>query len=149
MHHYGGGVGIPLDDAFALVRQQAQGVLVTLRRDGRPQLSNVLYLPGGDHSVRVSVTDSRAKTRNLRRDPRASLYVSRSDFFAYVVVEGEATLSPVAGEVDDPVVDELVEMYRSMQGEHPDWDEYRRAMVTEGRLVARMVAEYAYGMPGS
>ncbi len=130
------------------VSRQNRGVLVSLRRNGRPQLSNIIYLPGNDHSVRISVTDSRAKTKNLRRDPRASLYVSRDDFFAYVVLEGEVSLTPVASEVDDPVVEELVEMYRLMQGEHPDWDEYRRAMVSDGRLVARLEATYAYGMSG-
>ena len=142
-------MAVPLDEAFAFVSQRNQGVLVTLRQDGRPQLSNILYLPGDDYSVRVSVTDTRAKTRNLRRDPRAALHVSRQDFFAYVVVEGEASLSPVASGVHDPVVDELVEMYGLMQGEHPDWDEYRRAMVADRRLVARLRATSAYGMPGS
>ncbi len=142
-------MSISLDEAFGLVSQRNRGVLVTLRRDGRPQLSNILYLPADDHSVRISVTESRAKTKNLRRDPRASLYVSREDFYAYVVLEGEASLTPVAREVDDPVVEELVEMYRLMQGEHPDWDEYRRVMVSDGRLVARLVPTYAYGMPGN
>jgi PPOX class probable F420-dependent enzyme len=142
-------MGIAVDEAFAFVRQRNRGVLVTLRRDGRPQLSNIIYSPGEGHSVRVSVTQSRAKTKNLRRDPRASLYVSRDDFFAYVVVEGEVTLTPVARDVDDPVVDELVELYRGLRGEHPDWDDYRRAMVSEGRLVARLEASYAYGMPGT
>ena len=83
-------------------------------------------MPGSDHSVRISVTEGRAKTKNLRRDPRASLHVTRDDFFAYVVLDGEAALSPVAQTVDDPVVEELVEMYRLAQGEHPDWDEYRQ-----------------------
>jgi PPOX class probable F420-dependent enzyme len=142
-------MGIPLDEAFDFVKRRNQGVLVTLQRDGRPQLSNIIYSPGDDRTVRVSVTASRAKTHNLRRDPRASLYVSRDDFFAYVVLEGEVTLTDVARDADDPVVDELVEMYRSLRGEHPDWDEYRRAMVTDGRLVARLAATYAYGMSGA
>src|ERR1022692_1502702 len=81
-------MGIALDEAFAFVAQHRQGVLVTIRGDGRPQLSNVLYLASPDHSVRISVTDARAKTKNLRRDPRASLHVTRDDFFAYVVLDG-------------------------------------------------------------
>jgi PPOX class probable F420-dependent enzyme len=103
-----------MDLALALefVAAHRHGVLVTLRRDGRPQLSNIFYLAGPDGTVRVSVTDDRAKTANLRRDPRAQLYVTRDDFFAYVVLDGTASLSPVAGEIDDPVVDELVDMYR-------------------------------------
>jgi PPOX class probable F420-dependent enzyme len=137
-----------MDLALALefVAARRHGVLVTLRADGRPQLSNIFYLAGADGSIRVSVTDDRAKTVNLRRDPRAQLYVTRDDFFAYVVLDGTASLSPVAGEVDDPVVDELVEMYRLASGEHPDWNEFRRAMVTDGRLVLTLSAGRAYGM---
>ena len=74
------------------------------RRDGRPQLSNVVYALGGDDVIRISVTDGRAKTANLRRDPRASLHVSRDDFWAYAVVEGTARLLPVAGAPDDAEV---------------------------------------------
>jgi len=137
-----------LDQAFAFVAQHNKGVLVTLRGDGRPQLSNILYVAGSDSSVRISVTDSRAKTRNLRRDPRASLHVSREDFFAYVVLEGEAALTPVAKATDDAVVEELVDMYRLAQGEHPDWDEFRQAMVAQERLVVTLEATRAYGMLG-
>jgi hypothetical protein len=65
-----------------------------------------------------------------------------------VVLDGEAALSPVAQAVDDPVVDELVEMYRLAQGEHPDWDEYRQAMVSDRRVVLTLSATNAYGMLG-
>ena len=64
-----------LTDALHFIRDRKQGVLTTIRSNGRPQLSNILYLLGGDGVVRISVTDDRAKTKNLRRDPRASLYV--------------------------------------------------------------------------
>lgn len=141
-------MGLPLDEAFGFVTRHSRGVLATLRRDGRPQLSNVVYAPGPGHAVRVSVTDRRAKVRNLRRDPRASLSVSREDFFGYVVLDGEVSLSEVARSEHDPAVDELVALYRDLRGEHPDWDDYRRAMVSEGRLVATLTATYAYGMPG-
>jgi PPOX class probable F420-dependent enzyme len=133
-------------EAFTLVAANTQGVLVTLKQDGRPQLSNIIYATGPDHAVRISVTDERAKTNNLRRDPRASLHVTRQDFYAYVVLEGTVALSPVAGAPDDAVVDELVDMYRALSGEHPDWDEYRSAMVAQGRVVATLAAERAYGM---
>jgi PPOX class probable F420-dependent enzyme len=96
--------------------------------------------------IRISVTDGRAKTANLRRDPRASLYVGRSDGWAYVVLEGDVTLSAVASAPDDDAVGELVELYRSVQGEHPDWDEYRAAMVKDGRMVVRFTPTRAYGM---
>src|SRR5664279_1366584 len=84
---YLGAMGIDLDQAFAFAGQHRQGVLATLKRDGRPQLSNILYLARERYAVRISVTNGRAKTKNLRRDPRASLHVTRGDFFAYVVLE--------------------------------------------------------------
>ena len=130
----------------SLVRSRRQGVLVTLKRDGRPQLSNVSYTVGDDDVIRVSVTDSRAKTANLRRDPRASLHVTRDDFYAYAVVEGTATLTPVASAPDDATVDQLVQYYREVAGEHDDWDEYRRAMVADGRLLVELPIERLYGM---
>jgi PPOX class probable F420-dependent enzyme len=132
--------------ALEFVSARRRGVLITLRGDGRPQLSNIFYLAGPDGSVRVSVTDDRAKTVNLRRDPRAQLYVTRDDFFAYAVLDGTASLSPVAGAVDDPVVDELVDMYRLASGEHPDWDDFRRTMVADRRLVLTLAPSSAYGM---
>ncbi len=136
---------LTLDDAFSFVGQHNKGVLVTLRGDGRPQLSNILYLPGPDHTARISVTDSRAKTANLRRDPRGSLHVTSPDFWSYVVLDGTVDLSPVAALPDDAVVEELVEMYRLAQGDHPDWDEFRQAMVSQGRIVATLSATSAYG----
>jgi PPOX class probable F420-dependent enzyme len=120
-----------------------------MRRDGRPQLSNIIYVPDDDDTIRISVTESRAKTKNLRRDPRASLHVTREDFFAYVVLDGTVDLSSVATESDDTVVDSLVDMYRAARGEHPDWNEYRQAMVDEGRVLARLHVERAYGMLGA
>jgi PPOX class probable F420-dependent enzyme len=125
---------------------QRQGVLVTLRKDGRPQLSNVNYAWYQDEqTIKVSVTDDRAKTRNLRRDPRASFHVTSGDFWSYVVVDGYAELSAVAAEPHDAAVEELVELYQAVRGEHPDWDDYRAAMVRDRRLVVRLRAERAYG----
>jgi PPOX class probable F420-dependent enzyme len=135
-----------LDRALGLARDQRLGVLTTIKRDGRPQLSNITYAVGDDGLVRISVTDGRAKTRNLRRDPRASLYVGRSDGWAYVVLEGTAQLSDVATAPDDAAVEELIALYRQVQGEHPDWDDYRAAMVKDRRLVVRLRPERAYGM---
>ncbi|HEX7166082.1 MAG TPA: PPOX class F420-dependent oxidoreductase [Acidimicrobiales bacterium] len=134
-----------LDRALAAAASQRLGVLTTLKRDGRPQLSNVMFgIAGG--VVRVSITDTRAKTKNLRRDPRTSLYVGRPDGWAYVVLEGEADLSEVAGAPGDDTVEELVELYRSLQGEHPDWSEYRETMVNDLRLVLRLRPTHAYGV---
>lgn len=133
-------------DALAYARDRKKGVLVTLKADGRPQLSNVLCAVGDDDVVRVSITDSRAKAVNARRDPRVSLHVTSEDFWSYVVVEGRAELTPVAAAPDDATVDELVDLYRSLQGEHDDWDGYRASMVADGRLVLRLHPEHAYGM---
>jgi PPOX class probable F420-dependent enzyme len=124
------------------------GVLATVKRDGRPQLSNVNFHFDVDALlVRVSVVDGRAKVANLRRDPRASILVATPDGWSYAVLEGTSELSEVAADPGDSTVDELVEVYRLIRGEeHPDWDEYRTAMVTDRRLVLRLAVERAYGM---
>jgi PPOX class probable F420-dependent enzyme len=135
-----------ISDALDFMRERHHGVLTTIKRDGRPQLSNVTYVVGDDGTIRVSITDSRAKTKNLRRDPRASLHVAQSDFWAYAVVECDAELMPVAADPNDATVDALVEYYRSVMGEHGDWDEYRRAMVADGRLLVSLTPVHAYGI---
>ena len=132
--------------ALSYLRDRRNGVITTQRRDGRPQLSNIVYWLDDDGMIRVSATDGRAKTANLRRDGRASLHVTSDDFWSYVVVEAQAEVSPVAATPDDAFVDELVAYYRALNGEHPDWDDYRRAMVADRRLVLRLRPERAYGM---
>jgi PPOX class probable F420-dependent enzyme len=141
---------VPIDvpNALTFVRQHRIGALVTRRQNGDPHVSNILYVVGDDDAIRISITESRAKTRNLRRDPRASLYVTRPDFWAYVVMDGTASLSAPAHDPTDATVAALVDMYRSASGEHPDWDEFREAMVSEGRVVATFHPERAYGMLG-
>jgi PPOX class probable F420-dependent enzyme len=137
---------VELDEALAWARSRHQGVVVTRRRDGRPQLSNILFALDNEATARISVTDSRAKTKNLQRDPVASLYVPGESFWSYVVLDGNATLSRVASEPDDETVEELVVLYRAIRGEdHPDWGEYRAAMVSERRMVVRLRVESAYG----
>lgn len=123
--------------------------LATLKRDGRPQLSQVMYHFDPDTATfRVSVTDARAKTANLRRDPRATFLVAGGRW-EYLVIDGDATLSEVTREPNDAAGDALVDLYRVQAGEHPDWEEYRAAMVAEQRLVLSVVATHAYGMlPG-
>ncbi|MFD5073469.1 PPOX class F420-dependent oxidoreductase [Streptomyces sp. NPDC058371] len=136
------------DALLQLLSDHGGGVLVTLKRDGRPQLSNVshAYDPE-ERTVRVSITDDRAKTRNLRRDPRASYHVTSDDRWAFTVVEGTADLTPVAQDPHDETVEELIRLYRDVLGEHPDWDDYRAAMVRDRRLVLRLRVERAYGIP--
>jgi PPOX class probable F420-dependent enzyme len=132
-------------DLFAHTRI---GVLATLKRNGRPQLSVITYhfdLASG--LVRISITADRAKYKNLRRDPRASVQATRPDGWAYTVVEGTAELSPVAAARDDDTVEALISLYRDLQGEHPDWEDYRSAMVTDQRVLLSIRAEHVYGMP--
>ncbi|MER6436567.1 MULTISPECIES: PPOX class F420-dependent oxidoreductase [unclassified Streptomyces] len=136
------------DALLKLLSEYKGGVLTTLKRDGRPQLSNVVHAYSPDERVvRVSLTDDRAKTRNLRRDPRASYHVTSDDRWAYTVAEGTAELTPVAADPHDETVEELVRLYRDLMGEHPDWDDYRAAMVRDRRLVLRLHVERAYGVP--
>jgi PPOX class probable F420-dependent enzyme len=136
------------DKLLALIADNSLGVLATLKRDGRPQLSNVTYhFDPRALTIEVSVTEPRAKTRNLRRDQRASLLVSSEDGWSYAVAEGDAVLSAPAASVDDETVESLVSLYRNVAGEHPDWDEYRRAMVVDRRVLLALPIGHLYGMP--
>ena len=136
------------DKLLALIADNSLGVLATVKGDGRPQLSNVTYhFEPRALTIEVSVTEPRAKTRNLRRDPRASLLVSSDDGWSYAVAEGDAELSPPAASPDDATVDSLVALYRAIAGEHPYWDEYRRAMVIDRRVLWRLPIGHLYGMP--
>jgi PPOX class probable F420-dependent enzyme len=135
-----------LDDALAFARTTRRSVMATTRRDGRPQLSNVLHAVSDDGVIRVSTTAARAKYRNLSRDPWSALHVTRDDFFAYAVLEGAVELTPVIESIDDPGVDEHVEHYRVVVGEHGDWDAYRASLVDEGRTIIRLTPTRAYGM---
>ncbi|UGY92780.1 PPOX class F420-dependent oxidoreductase [Streptomyces gobiensis] len=131
---------------LALFAERKLGVLATLKGDGWPQLSNVNYAYDPDERiVRISTTDDRAKVRNLRRDPRACFHVMSEDGWAWTVGEGTAELSGVAADPYDDVVAELIDVYRAIRGEHPDWEEFRAAMVAERRLVVRLEVEHAYG----
>src|SRR6056297_1748346 len=135
-----------LSAALDVSRDKRNGMLLTLKSDGRPQSSNIAFVVGDDDVIRISVTDDRAKTANLRRDPRASLHVNRDDFWAYAVIEADVTMLPVATSPDDTTVDALAEYYRTLAGEHDDWAEYRQAMVDDGRLLLELRPTHAYGM---
>ena len=135
-----------LTTALEFAGTTRQSVLTTLRRDGKPQLSNVLHAVGEDGAIRISITADRAKYKNLVRQPWAALHVTRADFYAYAVIEGDVTLSPLATSPDDPSVDALVEFYRAAVGEHEDWDDYRASMVADRRSLVRIAPIRAYGM---
>jgi uncharacterized protein len=136
------------DKLLAVISGNTLGVLATIKRDGRPQLSNVTYhFEPRQLTIQVSITEPRAKTRNLRRDPRASLLVTADDGWSYAVAEGDAVLSAPAAAADDDTVEALIVLYRNVAGEHPDWDDYRRAMVTDRRVLLTMRISHMYGMP--
>lgn len=135
-----------LDTALDFARTTSRSVLTTLRRNGRPQLSNVTHWVDPDGIIRISITADRAKYANLRREPWAALHVTRDDFWAYAVLEADVELTPVAATADDGTVEELIAYYRALSGEHPDWADYRRAMVADRRVIARLRPTRAYGM---
>jgi PPOX class probable F420-dependent enzyme len=134
-----------LTDALATARETRESVLITIRRDGRPQLSNVLHAVGDDGVIRISTTADRAKFKNLKREPWAALHVNEGSHWSYAVIEGDVTLSDVTSDPDDDAAEELVELYRSLAGEHDDWDDYRAAMIAERRAVVRINPTRAYG----
>lgn len=131
--------------AVGFLSDHRRCVLVTMKRDGHPQLSNVLHVVGDDGLIRVSITADRAKYHNLVREPWAALHVTSPDFWRYAVLECTVELSEIAAATDDATVAELVDYYRSANGEHDDWDDYRKAMVRDRRVIARLRPTYAYG----
>jgi PPOX class probable F420-dependent enzyme len=131
--------------ALTFAEGRRNGVLTTLRADGRPQQSVIFFDSRGDRFT-ISVTDDRAKTRNLRRDPRAALFVPGDDVYTWVAFDGRVELSPVARTTDDETVEQLVDYYRRGIGEHENWDEFRQSMVDNGRLVATFIATSATGI---
>ena len=140
--------GMEIVDAVRMARANAQSVLTTLKRDGLPQLSNVLHAVGEDDVIRISTTAGRAKYANLVRRPWAALKVDGKTFWSYAVLEADVELSELAARPDDAATDELVELYRALSGEHDDWSAYRAAVVADRRLVVRLRPNHAYGMLG-
>src|SRR4051794_3140639 len=136
-----------ISQALAAARENQQSVLVTIKRDGRPQLSNVLHSVGADDVIRISTTADRAKYHNLRRTPWAALHINGPTFWTYTVLECDVALSQIAADPHDAAVDELVELYRALGGEHEDWDDYRAAMVRDRRVVVRLTPTHGYPDP--
>ncbi|MEV5979109.1 PPOX class F420-dependent oxidoreductase [Streptomyces sp. NPDC052114] len=133
-------------DPRTLLAESRLGVLATIKADGRPQLSPVLpYYDREAGLLYVSMTEGRAKTANLRRDPRATLEVTSADGGSWATAEGTATLTGPGTDPDGPEVAELVRYYRTAAGEHPDWDEYRAVMVADRRVLMTMTVDHVYG----
>lgn len=133
-------------DPYTLLAESRLGVLATIKADGRPQLSPVTpFYDAGNGVILVSMTEGRAKTANLRRDPRATLEVTRADGRAWATAEGIATLTGPGTDPNGPEVEALVDYYRAAAGEHPDWDEYRSVMVSDRRVLMTMSVDHVYG----
>ncbi len=125
-------------EAVRFLRTHKQAVIATIKRDGRPQLSNVLVVYK-DGELWVSIAETRAKYHNLRRDNRVTVLVNGDSFWQYLVVEGMARLVhlPEAAPL-------LREYYELASGPHPDWDEYDQAMVRERRVLAAISVDHLY-----
>ncbi|MGW2284305.1 PPOX class F420-dependent oxidoreductase [Streptomyces phaeochromogenes] len=133
-------------DPRTLLAESRLGVLATIKSDGRPQLSPVMPFYDREAGVLyVSMTEGRAKTANLRRDPRAALEVTGPDGGSWATAEGTAALAGPGTDPHGPEVEALVAYYRRAAGEHPDWDEYRSAMVTDRRVLMTMTVTHVYG----
>jgi PPOX class probable F420-dependent enzyme len=133
-----------IEQALTWAGDRRTGVLITLRRDGRAQSSDIAFAVR-DGQIKISVTHDRAKTRNIARDERVLMHITDPPSWSYVSIDTTAELSPVTQTVDDAAADELVEVYRAVAGEHDDWDEFRQAMVDEGRCVIRLTPQSVTG----
>jgi PPOX class probable F420-dependent enzyme len=128
-----------IEQARAFVRENHRAVMATRRASGDPQFSPVLCSIDAEGRVGVSTRETALKVKNLRRDPRVSLCVLNDGFFGeWVQIDGTAEVVSLP-EAMDP----LVEYYRSLAGEHPDWDEYRAAMERDRRVLVRIEIEGA------
>jgi PPOX class probable F420-dependent enzyme len=133
-------------DPRTLLAESRLGVLATIKPDGRPQLSPVMpFYDREAEVVYVSMTEGRAKTANLRRDPRAALEVTSPDGWSWATAEGTVTLTGPGADPHGPEVEALVDYYRRAAGEHPDWAEYRSVMVSDRRVLMTMRVEHVYG----
>jgi PPOX class probable F420-dependent enzyme len=133
-------------DPQALLAESRLGVLATIKADGRPQLSPVTpFYDRAAGVIHVSITEGRAKTANLRRDPRAALEVTSADGWSWATAEGTVTLTGPSTDPDGPEVQALVDYYRAAAGEHPDWAEYRAVMVADRRVLMTLHIDKVYG----
>jgi PPOX class probable F420-dependent enzyme len=126
-------------EAVEFLRRHPRAVLATTRRDGRPQLSPIVAAVEESGAIVVSSRETAVKVKNLRRDPRASLCVINDGFYGdWVQIDGTASIVSLPDAMEP-----LVAYYRSLSGEHPDWDEYRAAMTRDRRVIVRIAASRA------
>jgi PPOX class probable F420-dependent enzyme len=136
---------VNIDKALQWAATRQHGVLITIRADGRAQSSDIMYaLDAGQFTI--SVTETRAKTANMRRDNRVVLHLTDPAAWSYVSFDGTVELGPTTTSPTDPASDALVEHYSAVAGKpHPDWAAYRQAMVQERRLLATFTPTSAVG----
>lgn len=135
---------IALDEGLAFAADVRAGTLITLRRDGRPQSSDVHHAVDGD-SIVFSVLPDRAKVYNVERDPRVVYHVSHDG--SYLSFDGTAVVSPIATETHGPAMDTLISAFRAVaRKDHPDWDEFREAMVRERRRIITVTPTSVIGL---
>ena len=128
-----------VDQAREFIGKNHRAVLATFRRDGTPQLSPVTADVDSDGMVVISSREPAYKVRNLRRDPRASVCVMSDTFFGpWMQIDGTATVVSLPEAMEG-----LVDYYRQLSGEHPDWDDYRAAMKRDRRVLVRIAIERA------
>ena len=127
-----------LDEARAFMREHHRGILATIRTDGRPQMSAISVGVDDQGRAVISTREDAYKTLHIRRDPRVSVCVMSEDFWNWIQIDGTATVVSLP-EAMEP----LVEYYRAVAGEHPDWDDYRRAMAEQRRVILRIDIERA------
>lgn len=127
-----------LDEARAFLREHHRGVLSVMRPDGRPQMSAISVALDGEGRPAISTRETAFKVRRIREDPRVSLFVVSEDFWSWIQIDGTATVLSMPDAMEP-----LVDLYRSIAGEHPDWDEYRSAMQEQQRVIVRIDMERA------
>jgi PPOX class probable F420-dependent enzyme len=125
------------DELLEFIRPRHHAIVMTARKDGRPQASPVTCGVDEQGRIVIATYPERAKTANARRDPRVSVMFLSDDFGgAWVQVDGRAEVLDVP-----EAVEALVDYFRSISGEHPDWDEYREAMVKQGKSLLRVTPD--------
>ena len=139
---------LTLDLLWNLFETRREGVLATIRRNGRPQLSNIGYVYDPETRIaRFIAAEFRAKTRNLIRDPRASLHVTSETFRTWVVAEGTVSISTPAVGPGESVYEEILDFYRALGS--PTTPEHLEAYPIVDRAIIRLDVERIYGGEGS
>ncbi len=127
-----------LDEARAFLVEHHRAILATARADGRPQMSPISVALDSEGRPSISTRETAYKVRNIRKNPAVSLCVTSDDFWRWIQVDGTAEVVSLP-----EAMDLLVEQYRTVAGEHPDWDDYRRAMQEQRRVIVRIDIERA------